>query len=70
MTDGFIFYRRRLPHIQPENGCFFITFRLTNTISQALLIEMLEERRKEERIIQQGFTGEAYQNEIYGLNKK
>jgi Transposase and inactivated derivatives len=70
MTDGFIFYRHSLPHIQPENGCFFITFRLTNTISQAILIEMLEERRKEERIIQQGFTGEAYQNEIYGLNKK
>jgi len=70
MTDDFIFYRRSLPHFQPENGCFFITFRLANTISHAILIEMVEERRIEEQVIQQDFTGDAYLNEIYRLNKK
>ena len=30
-------YRRRLPHIQPEQAVFFITFRLAGTIPTAIM---------------------------------
>jgi len=29
------YYRRRLPHIQPEFGTFFVTFRLVGSLPKA-----------------------------------
>jgi putative transposase len=37
------FYRRRLPHIQPEGGTFFITFRLANSLPMKVIEKLQEE---------------------------
>ena len=34
------YYRRSLPHIQPVGACFFVTFRLKNSIPRAKLYEL------------------------------
>lgn len=70
MTEEPIFYRRNLPHIQPVNAHYFITFRLANTVPRAALEEMLKERLKEEQIICQKSSGPEQQNELYRLHKK
>jgi REP element-mobilizing transposase RayT len=36
------FYRRNLPHIQPKNGAFFVTFRLFNSIPESVLKQLSE----------------------------
>lgn len=38
------FYRRHLPHIQPPGATLFITFRLKDSIPQALMEELRNER--------------------------
>ncbi|MDX6611352.1 MAG: REP-associated tyrosine transposase [Blastocatellia bacterium] len=39
------FYRRNLPHIQPVNSTFFLTFRLTGSVPEHVLRRMAEERK-------------------------
>jgi putative transposase len=47
------FYRRRLPHIQPEGATFFVTFRLAGSLP-AEVIEMLrEEQEQSDRLLAQ-----------------
>ena len=40
-------YKRNLPHIHPEKGIFFITFRLAGTIPKSVLLDLLEKRKSE-----------------------
>ncbi|MEJ5224456.1 MAG: transposase [Anaerolineales bacterium] len=42
-----IYYRRRLPHIHPENHPFFITFNLADSIPSHVWIELKQQREKE-----------------------
>ena len=35
-----IFYRRKLPHLQPLEGTFFITYRLYNSLPKSLLKQL------------------------------
>jgi putative transposase len=37
-------YRRYLPHIMPIGACFFVTFRLTGSLSKEILDQMAEKR--------------------------
>jgi REP element-mobilizing transposase RayT len=39
------FYRRNLPHIQPTDATLFVTFRLTGSLPQHVLVRIAEERR-------------------------
>ncbi len=39
-------YRRNLPHIQPKDAIFFITFRLANTLSKNILDEYIIEKKR------------------------
>ncbi|MEZ0396167.1 MAG: hypothetical protein ABWK53_07065 [Anaerolineales bacterium] len=43
------FYRRNLPHIQPEGATLFVTFRLAGSLPQRLIREWQEEKRHENR---------------------
>ncbi|MBN1398694.1 MAG: transposase [Bacteroidetes bacterium] len=46
------YYRRRLPHIQPQNAAFFITFRLANSLPINAVLELImEQQNMENRII-------------------
>jgi hypothetical protein len=42
MAEETIYYRRNLPHIQPAQGYYFITFRLVDTIPHTVLKELIE----------------------------
>jgi len=46
-----LYYRRRLPHIQPQNATFFVTFRLANSLPKEVVIELMMEREQNERLI-------------------
>ncbi len=39
------FYRRNLPHIQPVDADFFVTFRVAGSLPEKVLARMAEERR-------------------------
>jgi REP element-mobilizing transposase RayT len=40
------YYRRNLPHYQPSQGEFFITFRLANSLPQAIISKLKEEHQQ------------------------
>lgn len=40
------FYRRNLPHIHPIGACFFVTWRLHDSLPKAVWEQLQEERRK------------------------
>lgn len=42
-------YRRKLPHIQPVNATYFVTYRLANSIPKSMLIELQIEKEDFER---------------------
>ena len=39
-----IFYKRNLPHYQPEESCFFVTFRLANSLPKSVVTEYFKEK--------------------------
>ena len=39
------FYRRKLPHIQPPNATFFVTFRLAGSVPKSVLEQWKQEKR-------------------------
>ena len=43
------FYRRKLPHIQPQGATFFVTFRLAGSLPDAV-IELLKAEHETERL--------------------
>jgi REP element-mobilizing transposase RayT len=45
-------YRRNLPHIHPEGYPLFITFRLADSLSLAVLAELQEQRERELKTLQ------------------
>ena len=51
-------YRRRLPHLQPEEGIFFITYRLHGSIPMGLLRKWKVELEEEKAQIDFSFPGE------------
>jgi len=46
------FYRRPLPHYQPQDGIFSVNFRLVDSLPQSVIDALLTERRKKERWLQ------------------
>jgi putative transposase len=64
------FYRRNLPHIQPVGACFFVTFRLYNSVPK-IAIDALSEKYTQ-RVTQAFFIEEAHKRnlEIFNLRKK
>lgn len=46
------FYRRHLPHWQPRNAVFFITFRLKNSLPSEEIEAMKQEREREKIVLQ------------------
>ncbi len=63
-------YHRHLPHWQPRDCLFFITFRLANSLPKAILEEMHREREREEQDIRARLSGSQQHQELYRLNIK
>lgn len=38
------YYRRRLPHYQPSDAVFFVTFRLTDSLPREVILDLMRER--------------------------
>jgi len=56
------FYRRHLPHWQPEDAALFITFRLAGSLPQRVLDELKQERERAERALEEiGDAAARYQ---------
>jgi len=64
------FYRRKLPHWQPEGQMFFITFRLANSLPAHIIQELNEQRERERQAIRTKFSGAQQRDELYKLEKK
>ncbi len=47
------FYRRNLPHIQPEGATLFVTFRLANSLPREVIDKLKAEREDAEKKIRQ-----------------
>jgi hypothetical protein len=46
------FYRRHLPHYQPPDGVFSVTFRLVDSLPQSVIQALVEEQEINERWLQ------------------
>jgi len=65
-----IFYRRNLPHYQPPNGAFFVTFRLANSLPVKIIDELKREYHEKEKKLKT-ITGRATrENSISELRRK
>ena len=51
MHDIWPFYRRRLPHIQPDGATFFVTFRLAGSLPQEVIARLKKEKLRDETLI-------------------
>ena len=67
MTD---FYRRKLPHWQPEGAMYFIAFRLANSLPAQVIWDLEEQRERERQATRLRFSGAQLQDELYKLDKK
>lgn len=46
-----VYFRRNLPHFQPENAIFFVTFRLTGSLPRDVLLHIKTEQREAKKQI-------------------
>ncbi len=51
MKDNKIYYRRNLPHYQPADATFFVTFRLAGSLPAEAIARLKEERMQEEMLL-------------------
>jgi putative transposase len=70
MGETKLFYRRNLPHLQPQTGTFFITFRLVDSISNLLIKQLQEQQVAKERNISQNTPFENWHTEIQNSRKR
>lgn len=70
MAKETIFYRRNLPYIQPPNGLFFITFRLTGSLPKHVVKQLQESREKEIETLEKTLTPEEFESQMYKLEKR
>jgi len=63
-------YTRNLPHWQPADSIFFVTFRLTHSLPKNTLDELLAERERAEKDLRFRLKGDRLSHERYILNKK
>lgn len=51
MKDNRIYYRRNLPHYQPVDATFFVTFRLAGSLPAETVARLKEERVQDEKLL-------------------
>ncbi len=64
------FYRRNLPHLQPKNGTFFVTFRLVDSLSNLLIRQLQEQQEAKERDIYRNASTGNWYGEIQNSKKR
>lgn len=51
MNDDKIYYKRNLPHYQPTDATFFVTFRLAGSLPNEAIVRLKEERLQDEKLL-------------------
>lgn len=51
MENDTIYYRRNMPHIQPNGAAFFVIFRLAGSLPKEVVLRLKEEQSKNERLL-------------------
>lgn len=60
------YYRRNLPHYQPKDGVFFITYRLTFSLPKTILNKLAEQKKEfDEKLERLDSSKKAKQRLIY-----
>ncbi len=68
MSDP-VFYQRRLPHYQPPEATYFITFRLANSLPQSVVAQLKSDFSvKLNRIMQK--PDKNRRDAVYNLKKR
>ena len=70
MFDDFITYRRNLPHIQPANALFFVTFRLAGSLPVDVVEQLRLEKAEEMNDIRKRLPYMEFEKEKYILEKR
>jgi REP element-mobilizing transposase RayT len=71
MIDKTIFYKRNLPHIHPEDGTFFITFRLADSLPIKVLQEIKNQKENEIKLVLKKFNSkEEIEKEKYKIERR
>jgi putative transposase len=63
-------YRRHLPHWQPKDSLFFVTFRLAHSLPQSVLQELHIEQERTDQAIRSRSSGEQQRLELYENEKR
>lgn len=63
-------YRRNLPHWQPKDSLFFITFRLAHSLPKAVLQELHSEEEQEHQAICARSSGEKQLIDLYNSSTR
>ncbi len=64
------FYRRRLPHWQPPNATYFVTFRLADSLPVHVLQRLKEDReRRRQAVLRSNVSEREERKELYNLEK-
>ena len=64
------FYRRNLPHIQPEGATLFITFRLANSLPKEVIEKLRMEKEEVEKKIAQMSDNEEREKQLYLAHRR
>ncbi|MFN8402021.1 MAG: transposase [Anaerolineales bacterium] len=64
------YYRRNLPHIQPEGATLFITFRLANSLPKEVIEKLRMEKEEVEKKIAQMSDNEEREKQLYLAHRR
>ncbi len=65
-----VFYRRNLPHIHPQNGLFFITFRLAGSLPVPIIQQLKNEREIQIKTLAQKLSPKELATETCKIDKR
>lgn len=69
MTNDKEYYRRNLPHWQPQDCINFVTFRLANSLPERIIKELIGERNRERQAVYQ-ISEETQRKNLLSLHEK
>jgi REP element-mobilizing transposase RayT len=70
MSNDIISYRRNLPHIQPKDAMFFVTFRLAGSLPAAVVERLRKEKEHEINSLKRRLPAKDFEKEKYKLEKR
>jgi len=70
MSEEKIYYRRHLPHYQPEHATYFITFRLAESLPAEVISRLKKEQEAEEKLLLQRSKKTEQRVRLYEIRKR